>query len=646
MDTTNFSAFLSKLLHKTGGVYIISVIAIAQIIVSPLGIFLAAVILYLNAEFPIAQLGRLALFTGSLIVLRNVTLLAGIHIANKTTVLRLNKWKRGEELSGGTAEETQTWKQITRLSWRYTALAFSTLMTFVMIPTLIYANMNLHASQDQLFYTFFAGTVAGISLVLLEFFLLERMLIPARDILLPTQFSSQIKGVVGFRLLNKFTLVMVAIIILGALLITPIGYHQTVTVLYEEIGSIQVLEDLQIQSIAVVIFTILIGLGLSFLLARSISQPIKQMITVFQKVESGDISQRVNVAATDEVGELAVHFNHMADRLEGLHTELEKRVAERTDQLRATIEVGQVASSILEPGELISKVVNLITERFGYYYAAIFLVDSTYRWAILKDATGDAGRILKSQNHRLEIGGKSMVGTAIAKREARISLDVGIEPVRFDNPLLPETRSEIALPLLIGDRAIGALDVQSTQEAAFDQENIITLQGMANQMAIALENARLFQETQQNLDDLQSAHRAYVTEAWSKVAQGQNEFEYTSKRESDISDLLTEKIEVPITLREHSIGTLSLEGRQEWTAEERNLIEAVATQAALALENARLLEESQQLALRERLVAEITGKIWSSPSIDLILQTSIKELGKAMRADEVTISLESGMKQE
>jgi GAF domain-containing protein/HAMP domain-containing protein len=640
MNKSDSNSFLSRLLYWAGGYYIVSVIALAQFIVTPLGIVLAALILFFNAEFTVAQLTSVALFTGGSMLIRNVLLLLSLHVANRDAVVRLGKWKRGEELSSTTSEESRAWRQITTLSWRYTAIAFSTLMVFIMIPTLFYVKTIIQANQDQIIYTFFSGTVAGISLALLEVLLLERMLIPARNVLLPSQFNNQIKGVLGFRLLHKFTLVMVALIIVSALLITPIGYHQTVTVLYEEIGSLKVLTNLQVQSVIVVIFAVLVGLGLSFLLARSISQPVNQMIDVFQKVELGDLSQRVKVTATDEVGELAVHFNNMANRLEDLQMELENRVAERTEQLRTTIEVGQVANSILEPSELISRVVNLITERFGYYYAAIFLVDSTNRWAELKDATGEAGKILKSQNHHLEIGGMSMVSSAITKREARVALDVGIEPVRFDNPVLTQTRSEIALPLMIGDHVIGALDVQSTEEAAFDQENIITLQGMANQVAIALENARLFQQTQQNLEELRAAHRLYVTDAWSGISHERNRYDYSIKGEAESPESPTKTVEVPITLHEQSIGSLSLEGRQDWTPEERNLIEAVASQAALALENARLLEESQQLALRERLVAEITGKIWASPSTDLILQTAIKEIGRALRADEVTINLE------
>jgi GAF domain-containing protein len=145
---------------------------------------------------------------------------------------------------------------------------------------------------------------------------------------------------------------------------------------------------------------------------------------------------------------------------------------------------------------LLLSVVNLITERFGFYYAAVFTNDSQNRYAILREATGEAGSILKAQGHQLEIGGQSMVGYAIAHHRLRIALDVGAEAVRFANPLLPNTRSEIALPLVVGDQVLGALDVQSTEEAAFDESNAAVLQSMADQIAIALSNALSYTEAQ------------------------------------------------------------------------------------------------------------------------------------------------------
>ncbi len=328
-----------------------------------------------------------------------------------------------------------------------------------------------------------------------------------------------------------------------------------------------------------------------------------------------------------------------ADALRDLETErgsLEGRVAERTVQLRAVNEVGQVASSILDPEELATRAVNLISNRFGFYYAAIFVLDNKGEWAELHAATGEAGRVLKENKHRLRVGGKSMVGTAISTANARIALDVGAEPVRFENPLLPYTRSEIALPLVAGDHVLGALDVQSTQEAAFGPQEVDTLQSMANQVAIALENARLFQTSRERLEEMRSIQQQYVLDAWKPLAE-QEELAYQVGDDELSSD--TPRLEVPLTLREEIIGQINLAADGEWTPEQRNLIEAVATQAALALENARLVEESQSSAARDRLLAEITGKIWSSPTIDGILQSAARELGHAFDAAEATIEL-------
>jgi GAF domain-containing protein len=362
------------------------------------------------------------------------------------------------------------------------------------------------------------------------------------------------------------------------------------------------------------------------------------MIDVLAKVEQGDLGQRIRTIATDEVGELTLHFNQMVSNLERLQTNLEEQVKSRTQQLDATVEVVRVANATLNPDQLVMTIVNLLTDRFGYYFAAVYLVDSSGRWAELKDATGIAGQALKERGHKLEIGSKNLVSTALATHKAAIALDVGPEATRFDDPLLPETRSEIVLPLMAGERIMGALDVHSIQESAFGVTGAEMLQGMANQVAIALENAQRFQEAQKNLEELRATHRIYLSEAWSETAREHGTYEYVSGTDAP-ADGKTSSINVPLTLREQIIGNLSLEGQQDWTPEEKTLIEAVATQAALALENARLLDESRQMALRERLAAEITGKVWSSPNIEFILQTTVKELGRALRADEATIEL-------
>ena len=321
--------------------------------------------------------------------------------------------------------------------------------------------------------------------------------------------------------------------------------------------------------------------------------------------------------------------------LENQKTGLEDRVAERTLQLKAVNEVGRVASSVLEPDELVSRVVNLITDQFGFYYTALFVVDPTKRWAELKNATGEAGRLLKENKHHLEVGGKSMVGAAISMRSPRVALDVGAEPTRFENPLLPYTRSEIALPLLVGDRVLGALDVQSTKEGAFGPQEIETLQNMANQVSIALENASLFQQVQQNLNEIRSIQRQYTTRTWNQVA-SREELRYEVGDEEQEAG---NQLEVPLAMRDRVIGEIRLDTENEWTPEQRNLIESIAAQASLALENARLVEEGQSTATLERLISEISNKVWSSTTLDGILRTAVQELGRALDASEATIEL-------
>ncbi len=167
----------------------------------------------------------------------------------------------------------------------------------------------------------------------------------------------------------------------------------------------------------------------------------------------------------------------------------------RASQLATAAEVARVAASILDLQQLLSQTAELVREQFNLYYVGIFLIDETGRWAVLRAGTGEAGRKMLEMGHKLEVGGPSMIGWCTAYGKPRIALDVGREAVRFENPLLPETRSEMALPLLSRERVIGAMTVQSDRPAAFTLEDIQVLQTVANQLATAIENAYLYQES-------------------------------------------------------------------------------------------------------------------------------------------------------
>ena len=246
-------------------------------------------------------------------------------------------------------------------------------------------------------------------------------------------------------------------------------------------------------------FSTLIAIVGAYLLTRRITRPIDNLTEVAEKVTAGDLDQLAVIEHRDQIGTLANSFNTMTARLRDTIDSLETRVEMRTAQVQASADVGRAATSILDPDQLLKQVVQLITDRFGFYYAAAFTLDATSQWAVLREAAGprDSAWLLKQAGHRLEISGNSMVAACLRERQARIALDVGTEAVRFSNPLLPETRSEVALPLIVGDQVLGSLDVQSTQAAAFDETSTAVLQNMADQIAVALNNAAQYQLEQQ-----------------------------------------------------------------------------------------------------------------------------------------------------
>jgi GAF domain-containing protein/HAMP domain-containing protein len=266
-----------------------------------------------------------------------------------------------------------------------------------------------------------------------------------------------------------------------------------------------------------------VSVGTALLVSRRITSPIVGLTTVANLIATGDLSYEVPyVERQDEIGALARAFSQMKQQLQDLITDLERQIVERTrqwqetnyklqrraTQLETVALVGQAITSILNVDELLLDVVNLIRARFSFYHAGVFLIDEDGEWAMLRQATGEAGQRMLTRKHRLAVGGQSIVGWVTSNRQPRIALDVGADAVHFKNPDLPGTRSEMALPLIVGDRLLGALDVQSTQEAAFDEEDMATLSLMADQVAVALDNALKFSQEAAILEATSPLYRA------------------------------------------------------------------------------------------------------------------------------------------
>lgn len=321
------------------------------------------------------------------------------------------------------------------------------------------------------------------------------------------------------------------------------------------------------------------------------------------------------------------------DELEQERKNLETRVQERTLQLRSINEIERAVTAILDIQELLPRAVKIIQNEFDFYYTAIFLIDSTGQWAELREAAGDTGKILKENKHRVNINSRNLVAQTIRSKTGQIMKDAG--QIRLENPLFPYTRSLLVVPLVVGNNVIGALEMHSSRENEFLPQDLDAYQNMANGISIAIENSRLFQESQQALTEMEATQRQYLEAAWNSLA-SDKPLNY-ELGDTDLAD--KNPLEIPLTLRNQIIGQIQMANTSDWTNEQKNLIESIAGQAALALENARLVEGSQYSAAQERLANEIISKIWGSTSMDGILQTTVRELGRGLEASEVEIEI-------
>ena len=349
---------------------------------------------------------------------------------------------------------------------------------------------------------------------------------------------------------------------------------------------------------------------------------------------------------------------------------LEERVIERTRaldkrtaQLQAVAEVGKSIASYRNLSELLQRAAQLIHENFGYYHVGVFLLDDRKEFAVLAASNSEGGKRMLEKKHALKVGETGIVGYVAESLRARIALDVGADAVYFNNPDLPDTRSEMALPLVASGRILGILDVQSTEARAFIEEDIATIQILADQLAIAIQNANLFTETEHALEGARASYGQLSREAWGRILRSQTRINYLStppatvKIEDDIIEPAISKaiesgdlilggdgltISVPVKIRGQVIGALRLKKpdiADAWTQDETTLAISLADQLSGALESARLYRESQQRAARESLASDISARISASATRDSIIRETVQELGQALRDTSVTFQL-------
>ena len=365
--------------------------------------------------------------------------------------------------------------------------------------------------------------------------------------------------------------------------------------------------------------------------------------------------------------ELSASNNELSELRTSLQQQVEERTAEltkRASQLEAVSSVARTIASVQDLDTLLPAITQLVSQQFGFYHVGIFLLDPQRQNAVLRAANSPGGLRMLSRQHSLPLDAHSIVGYSTSRGEPRIALDVGTDSVYFNNPDLPNTRSEMAIPLRVAGTVIGALDVQSIETNAFSQEDIRVLSTLADQIAIAIENARLFGETKKALNDARITFEKYTQQEWSSFARQvrPNGFVFDgkhvvpldthSKREPikaviQTGSLSLEKVSaaiaIPIKLRGQTIGVLDIRaknGQRPWKQDEIALLEAAAERAALALENARLVESAQRRAARERAIGDISSRIGAVSNLESILQTAVEELGRKIGgAAEVTLEI-------
>jgi len=436
-----------------------------------------------------------------------------------------------------------------------------------------------------------------------------------------------------------------------------------------------------------------IGLLLAFFVSRSIISRLGYVTRAAQSLQQGHLEERASsgVGGRDEIARLAVAFDAMGEQLSQTLAGLEQRVSDRTielekrgaelenvsgrvkkraDQLQAVAQVSRAVTSIQNLEELLPKITKITSEQLGFYHVGIFLLDKEKGFAVLSAANSEGGKRMLERGHRLQVGAEGIVGYVAAVGRPRIASDTGTDATYFNNPDLKNTHSEAALPLTAGTEIIGVLDVQSEETSAFVQEDIELLTILADQVSIAIQNALRFEASQEAIKESESTIRQYLRKEWKGTIDEAENFGYrfslkgvdplntviltpnvVQAAQSGQTSIAQEKSErrmaIPIKLRGQVIGVMHLQSpsHRTWEKDVVDITQAIADRVAMAVENARLLESSQNQAARERTVGEITSKIGASVSLRNVLQTAVEELGRILPGSDVVIQLESKKKE-
>ncbi len=645
------------LLQRRGGGSIILIQAITQ-----LKSFLAAAIgtIYILtiANFDPIQARQLLISMLVFVAIFNLLTPVFMAMASVNARLRLDQFIKGKPLPVGTDEdelETRAWQEATSLPWRYMIAAFATAYVLVVLPVVLFMIQAGGATPTQAAYVATGGIISTTFVVVQNTIALDRNLAPARQILVPRDFSKQVARS-GMRLRTRMRIVIAVLIFSSIALLVPLGYQALVGYAGGAASS-NIVKTYMDKAAVVLSILALFGLIISATLSKSFADPIEEMSRAMAEISRGNFDERAQITTSNETLLLTFRLNQMIEQLHESRASLERQVTERTseltrrtEELQAAAQVAREAASQQDLNQLLERTVAMITARFGFYHTGIFLLNENRDYAVLRAASSEDGKRMIEKGHRLAIGQQGIVGAAAYQNRPRVAMDVGADTVYFDNPDLPLTRAEAAFPLSVRNEIIGVLDIQSTAVDAFSQSDVELLQTLADQIALAIQNARLIEESRTALRQLESSNIEAVRRAWVDRSRMQKkDYHYSpagvgSSQTNPKPTGIGNRISIPISLRGQRIGNISLSRKSDtlWSEEDRSLAIEVANQVGLALENARLLDEAQRRAAQEQAISELAARLGRSVDPDSLLQAAVRELHLLPNVEEVSVYISSG----
>lgn len=425
-----------------------------------------------------------------------------------------------------------------------------------------------------------------------------------------------------------------------------------------------------ISIITLLIGVVIIAATVWFILQRAV-KPVKELTSIAEAISTGDLTQVASVGRTDELGVLARSFNSMTTQLRDLIGSLEQRVAERTKALATSAEVSRRLTSILDPNELAREVVNQIQSAFNYYYAQIYLYDAGGENLVLTAGTGEAGAEMMKRGHRLPKG-RGLVGRSAENNESVLVSDTSQDPNWLPNQLLPDTKAEAAIPIAIGDRVLGVLDVQDDVTNDISPEDITLLESLAGQVAISIQNADLYgraetalQEAKSLIDyaaegilvlDLTNGLFAEGNENASKIY-GLPHDELmkvgpaqmsppTQPNGRDSTEAAMEQIGIAMEKGTNIFEWVHINGRGEEFPAEIRLVRLPGDHPRMRVtvtditERQALQKLTAQRARQQEAINTITQKIQSATTIEEAMQVAARELGHAIGNRQTLVTLE------